>query len=305
MERKVWLNALKIALTLAAALLLARKIDFHALGPLLQRCQWGFLLGCLLAQVATSLLVAWRWRLLWDLQGLPLRKYLYFVYLGYFFNAFLPSSATSEAIRVLAFGKKYGAVQESIGVNLMARGLGFILQMGLAGGSLWYYRDELRAMGLFQRASLNGFALGLALAGLSLVAVAAYRFRARLGRQKWLLEMDRIRKDKPLLAGALGLTALIQIASILGFWLLFMSLYPQVRLWQIVLFPAIIQVILMLPISFGGVGLREYLNLLFFSDIAGIPKDIIFALSVLGYAPNLFMALTGWTWMLFRRMRSE
>jgi hypothetical protein len=53
------------------------------------------------------------------------------------------------------------------------------------------------------------------------------------------------------------------------------------------------------------VGLREYLNLLFFSDIAGIPKDIIFALSILGYVPTLFMAFTGWAWMLFRRVRGE
>ena len=145
MNRKVWMNALKFILTFAAIYLIARKVDFSALGPVLKRCDWGYLIAAVLAQVATSLLVAWRWRLLWGLKGLPLQKFLYFVYLGYFFNAFLPSSAGAEAIRVLAFGKKYGAVQESIGVNLMARGLGFALQMAIAFGSLWYYRDELTA----------------------------------------------------------------------------------------------------------------------------------------------------------------
>src|SRR5207237_872446 len=107
MGRKFWLSSLKLVLTFAAVFLITRKIDFKTVVPLLERCRWEFLLGCVAANVGTSLLVAWRWRLLWGLQGLPLRKYLYFVYLGYFFNAFLPSSATSEAIRVLAFGKKY------------------------------------------------------------------------------------------------------------------------------------------------------------------------------------------------------
>jgi uncharacterized membrane protein YbhN (UPF0104 family) len=305
MGRKPWLSVLKLILTFAALYLIAGKIDFKSLLPLLRQCNWAYLAGSVLAQVGTSLLVAWRWRLLWGLQGLPLRKYLYFVYLGYFFNSFLPSSAGSEAIRVLAFGRKYGAVQESIGVNLVARGLGFVLQMILAFGSLWYYRHELRAMGLFERFSINGATLSLAAAAGAALLFAVYHFRGRLKTQKWVGEMDRIRKDKRLVAEAMVITALIQVVTILGLWLLFRSLYPQVKLWQIVLFPAIIQLILMLPISFGGVGLREYLNLLFFSDIAGIPRDTTFAVSILGYVPILFMALVGWSWMMFRRLRSD
>jgi uncharacterized membrane protein YbhN (UPF0104 family) len=305
MGRKSWLSALKLILTFAAVYLIARKIDFTSLFPLLKQCNGFYLAGSVLAQVGTSLLVAWRWRLLWGLQGLPLRKYLYFVYLGYFFNSFLPSSAGSEAIRVLAFGRKYGAVQESIGVNLVARGLGFLLQMILAFGSLWYYRRELSAMGLFERLSINGLTLGLAAAAGAAMVLAVYLLRGRLRTQRWAAEINRIRKDKRLVAEAMAVTALIQVVTILGLWLLFRSLYPPVMLWQIVLFPAIIQVILMLPISFGGVGLREYLNLLFFSDIAGIPKDTTFAVSILGYVPILFMALVGWSWMMFRRLRSD
>jgi glycosyltransferase 2 family protein len=305
MGRKFWLSALKLVLTLAALFLITSKINFKTLLPLLGQCHWAYLLGCVLAQVGTSILIAWRWRLLWGLQGLGLHKYLYFVYLGYFFNAFLPSSATAEAIRVLAFGKKYGAVQASIGVNLMARGLGFILQMVLAFSSIWYYREELKSMGIFDRFALNRLTTGLIAAGFLALIIAGYYFRRQLHKQRWIEEMNRIRKDKPLLIKAMLVTAMIQVVTILGLWFLFMSLYPLVRLWQIVLFPAIIQIILMLPISFGGVGMREYLNLLFFSDIAGIPKDTTFAVSILGYVPILFMAFVGWAWMLFRRLRSD
>ena len=155
MDRKRWLSALKIALTLASLYLIARRVDFRSLWPILERCRFGYLAGCIAALVASSFLTAYRWRLLWNLRDLPLRKYLYFVYLGYFFSAFLPSAASSEAIRVVAFGRKYGAVQESIGVNLLARAMGFLLQVAIGAASLWGYRSELLASGLFERLHLN------------------------------------------------------------------------------------------------------------------------------------------------------
>jgi uncharacterized membrane protein YbhN (UPF0104 family) len=103
----------------------------------------------------------------------------------------------------------------------------------------------------------------------------------------------------------MGISVLIQVVTIFAMWLLFKSLIPEVRLWQVVLFPGIIQMILLLPISFGGMGVREYLNILFYSDIAGLPRDTVFAVSLLGYVPTLSLALWGWGWMMFRRVRSR
>jgi glycosyltransferase 2 family protein len=305
MGSKRWLSALKIILTLASLYLIARRVDFPSLWPILERCRIGYLAACITALVASSFLTAYRWRLLWNLRDLPLRKYLYFVYLGYFFSAFLPSAASSEAIRVVAFGRKYGAVQQNIGVNLLARGMGFVVQVAIGVPSLWAYRSELLASGLFARMALNRTALwtaGLAAAAAILVLIA---FRAQLARQRWLVEIRRVLKDPKLWAGAMGISVLIQVVTIFAMWLLFKSLIPEVRLWQVVLFPGIIQMILLLPISFGGMGVREYLNILFYSDIAGLPRDTVFAVSLLGYVPTLSLALWGWGWMMFRRVRSR
>jgi len=303
MGRKPWLNGLKLVLTLASLFLIARRVDFKSLWPILVQCRWGWLLASITVLVAGSFLTAWRWRLLWRLPGLALHKYLYFVYLGYFFSSFMPSTATSEAIRIVAFGRKYGAVQESIGVNLLARGMGLLLQLGIGAASVWMYRDELMASGLLGRLHLNTPVLAGAAALAAAAAAVLFLLRARLSRQRWLAEIRRILNDKPLVAAAMGVTLLIQVAAILSMWCLFRSLYPAVQLWQIVLFPALIQVILFLPISFGGVGVREYLNIFFFSDLAGIPRDTVFAISILGYVPTLSLALWGWGWMMFRRIR--
>jgi glycosyltransferase 2 family protein len=288
-------------LTLCALVLIARKIDFHTLVPLLKQCRWEFLLLSALSMVAGSLLATYRWKILWNRPELAFRKYLFFVYMGYFFNSFLPSAAISDTIRVLAFGHKYGSLQQNIGVNLFARGIGFAMQLGFSVLSLIYFRQDLQQLDFFHRMKWNSFSVALASACLLAAVGAAFFFRAWLFRQPWMLEIGRLLKDRRLVVITIILSALLQFSSILSTWLVFLSVYPEAKLWQITFFLAIIQIILILPISFGGLGAREYLCILFFSDIGGMPKDSTFAASILGYIPVLTLALAGGLWMAFRK----
>jgi uncharacterized membrane protein YbhN (UPF0104 family) len=292
---------MKWVLTLLALILIARKIDFHAIVPLLKQCRWEFLLLSALSMAAGSLLAAYRWKVLWNRPELAFRKYLFFVYMGYFFNSFLPSAAISDAIRVLAFGHKYGSLQQNIGVNLFARGIGFAMQVGFSVVSLVYFRRDLQELDFFQRMKWNSAGAVLALAFLVAAIGAGFYFRAKLFRQPWMVEIGRLLRDRRLLFITIILSALLQFSSILGTWLVFLSVYPEAQLWQITFFLAIIQIILILPISFGGLGAREYLCILFFSDIGGMPKDATFAASILGYLPVLALALAGGLWMAFRK----
>jgi uncharacterized membrane protein YbhN (UPF0104 family) len=303
--KRTWIGLLKGALTLIALFLILRKVDFHAVVPLLRQARPGFLALCLAGQVATALFVAMRWKLLWNTRELQLRKYLFFVFVGYFFNSFLPSSAAAEAIRVVAFGRKYGAVQENIGVNILARGLGLVLQILLAAGSLWWFRQDLARVDFFAKLGVNRGAALLLAGGVAAVVAAGLLFRRKLASQKWLAEMRRVLEDKPLVLKAFGVTILLQASTIFSTWALFMSLYPRVKFWQIVVFPSIVQTILMLPVSFGGVGVRDYLNILLFSDIGGIPADATLAISILGYILIVILALMGGLWMAFRKYDSD
>ncbi|MEO6097428.1 MAG: lysylphosphatidylglycerol synthase transmembrane domain-containing protein [Fibrobacteria bacterium] len=288
-------------LTLFALVMIARKIDFHTIAPLLKQCRWEFLLLSALSMVAGSLLTAYRWKILWNRPELAFRKYLFFVYMGYFFNSFLPSAAISDAIRVLAFGQKYGSLQQNIGVNLFARGIGFAMQVGFSVLSLIYFRRDLQKLDFFQSMKWNSLSVALAFVILVAGIGAAFFFRVKLFRQPWMLEIGRLMRNRRLLFITIILSALLQFSSIISTWLVFLSVYPEAKLWQITFFLAIIQIILILPISFGGLGAREYLCILFFSDIGGMPKDSTFAASILGYLPVLSLALAGGLWMAFRK----
>ncbi len=246
--------------------------------------------------------IAVRWQAMLQLPELRLHKYLYFVFLGNFFSFFLPSSAAAEAVKVLAFGHKYGRLQENIGIAIFARAAGLGIQIVLGGTGLFIFNDELRESGLAQRFSLDILPLLVFLSFLVLALTLVWRYKAALSRQIWIATLVRISQDRPMLVRILGWTLLIQILSVIAVYCLFLSIHPQVQIWQVMLFPAIIQIILMLPISFGGVGVREYLNLLFFTDLGRIPPDVTVAVSILGYLPLFLIAGLGGMWMASRRL---
>ncbi len=299
----IGLTALKWAVAAVAVYFVLRRISFHNIGPALMGANWWLLGLSILFQYGMVFLNALRWKILLRHPGVGLGKYLYFIFMGLFFNLFLPSPAVSEGVKVLAFGRKYGSLQQNIGVTLFARGIGVLTQLLIGLIALSKYYSELKAKGFYDHIALRTswiVALGLALvAG----AFVLFRFRATLIKQVWISTMVEAGRDGTLLIKTILLTVAIQIFAAVCVYLVFLSVLPHVDFWKVVFFVTLIQAILILPFSFGGVGVREYLVLFFFCNIGGMPPTAVFAANMLGYVPLLLQAMTGGAWMLFRRAR--
>ncbi|MDB5105074.1 MAG: hypothetical protein JWP91_2763 [Fibrobacteres bacterium] len=294
-------TALKWLLAAAAVYVVFRKVSVPGIWPAIQSANPWPLLGCLIAILTASVLNAYRWKQLLRAPNLGMVKYLYFIFVGHFFNLFMPSSVAAEAVKVVAFGKRYGNLQQNIGITLVARGMGFLTQMVIGAAALALYFRELRASGLFARLHAPWMlAGGLVLAAL-IGALVLFRLRGWLARQAWVEAMLEVARDKPLLVRTAVLTAGIQILSVLSGYCLYLSVFADAPFGKVTLFILIIQLILMIPFSMGGVGVREYLVILFFSDLGGMPRDAVFAANLLGYVPLILMAMTGGGWILFRR----
>jgi uncharacterized membrane protein YbhN (UPF0104 family) len=289
----------KVLATAAFVVLIVRKVDFSAVWPIIRQCRWEWFFFSIFLQYAASVLNAVRWRMLWPLPGLPLHKYLYFVFLGYFFNAFLPSAALSDAVRVLAFGRKYGNIQENIGVNLLARGIGAFAQLLVTGGVALFFVSEWKDLRV--PVQFRWSMIFIMLAVVFVAGLAAWITRRRWREWRWIRAIRAVLADKGLATRVFVVSLLLQVVMACATYLLFLSLYPETRFWHIVCLMALVQVALLVPLTVGGVGMREYLNLVFFSDVAGIPADVVLGVSLLGYIPFLLMALTGGGWMLFRQ----
>lgn len=299
------LTALKWLLAAAAVYVVFRKISVPGILPALQSADPWPLLGSLAAITIASILNAYRWKILLKAPNLGVIKYLYFVFVGHFFNLFMPSSVASEAVKVVAFGRRYGNLQQNIGITLVARGMGMLAQAAIGAAALFLYFGELRESGLFERLFdrrvTPWIPIGALGAGIIAGLAAVFLLRRRLARQKWVQAMLEAARDRNRMAKTAVLTAGIQILSALSGYCLFLSVFDDAPFGKVVLFILIIQVILMIPFSMGGVGVREYLALLLFSDLGGMPRESVFAANLLGYVPLIILAMAGGAWILFRR----
>lgn len=296
--------ALKALIAAACIAFVVHKVPWSQVGPALERCRYGLIALAVALQFAVAVANAARWKLLArGTPDLPLHKFLYFVLMGQFTNLFMPTYVAAEAVKVFAFGRKYGGTQENIGIALLSRSAGMAVQALMAGVGFALYARELRDRGVFARARLDATTLGLGLAAIAALIAAAWWFRRGLKAQVWFKTIMSISRDRGLLMRTLGWTLLIQLLAAGSSYCLFLSLWPDTHFWQVVLFTTLILAALSLPFGFGGVGVREYLNLLFFTEVGGIPAHITFAVNIVGYAPVLAVALTGGAWMAFRRLR--
>lgn len=294
-------SALKWLVAAVAIYIVANRVSMPGIWPAVKAADPLPLFACLVLVLLVSVLNAYRWKVLLRAPDLGLMKYLYFVFVGHFCNLFMPSSLASEAVKVIAFGRRYGNLQQNVGLTLVARGMGMLGQLLIGAMALALYFRELRDLDLFSRLSINWLWPAIGALGLATVGVLAFLYRRKLAAQEWVRTVARISRDGNLLAKTAALTAIIQVLSALSGYCLYLSVFPDAPFGKVVLFILIIQAILMIPFSMGGVGVREYLVILFFSDLGGMPPDAAMAANLLGYIPLIILAAAGGVWILFRR----
>ncbi len=131
--------ALKGLVAVACLYMVFHKVPWIDVGPALRRCDPAYVLLSILITFAVVIANALRWKALFRRPDMPLRKFLYFVFLGQFFNLFLPTYVAAEALKVLAFGRKYGSTQENIGIALLTKTTGMAIQLLMGGVGLLLY----------------------------------------------------------------------------------------------------------------------------------------------------------------------
>jgi uncharacterized membrane protein YbhN (UPF0104 family) len=305
---KAVVNLLKLVVTAVAVWLVWNKVDFKGLGPPLRAADLGWLGLFIVLQFVIVYLNAARWRCLVAHPGTPLRKYLYYVFVGTFLALILPSAALAEGARTYAFGKRYGGVQTNFAAILFARLSGFVIQLAFMAGALFFAWPAVAGLPLWE-----SLAFDLRPALLAVLAVAMG------GVFIWIFLRDRAlsfgRAFGEYLRGGVAArlrllrvtvySLVIQLLAMISTWALFRSVGADLEFWHIAVIPTLVQVILLLPVSFGGVGVREYLNVFLFTRLAGVSAETTLVASLLAYTSWLALAATGGAWFLFRRTRKN
>ncbi|HOT90032.1 MAG TPA: lysylphosphatidylglycerol synthase transmembrane domain-containing protein [Anaerolineae bacterium] len=296
--RQRWLNLARIALSLGTLALLLHQVGGDEVARVLRCADLRWLgLAALLFLVGIVIRV-FRWRAL--LHGLGVRPpfwllcKLYLV--GNFFNTILPSGFGGDVVRVLELAQqdRQAAAVGTVVVDrltgilsLMALGLLVLpFTRGLAPWLVW----------MFIAIAVGGLAGG----ALLLEGKLLRRVTARLPRALSLAGEGKLAAIYAAVTGsgaravwlALLLSTLFNLVNIAVYWLCGLAVGMTVKLGFYFVFVPLLSLTLLIPISVGGLGARDWVAQPLFGSV-GVPDAVAAGMTLSVYAVTLAVGLIG------------
>lgn len=297
--KKVALNILKVAVSVGGLAYIFWKVPFsdvcgHWTSTALP---WiGLILACTVFSMAIQ---ANRWRglLLDEGKKIPFRTFYAYIALGYFFNNLLPSGFGGDAVKTIAFGKRFGNMANSVAAVAISR------VMGLLAMFLCFFAMLPFVVSRYQiPAMYTGVVCAVALVSLFIIVGGLFSDKIKLpanltNKVPFFVKLQdafsiyRGYKKAFLLSGLDSVW--LQLSSIAIHYAYFQAVGVPVDVATITVFMTITITVSMLPISINGIGIREGVNVSLFTGLLGIPADTVLAAALIGYIPMLFQAIQG------------
>ena len=259
---------IKAAVTLALIYWLIARVDVETVRHTLAQSNLAYILLSFFTLSAVFSVGCIRWWVLIGHLGLsiPFRQVLPSYYLGVFFNNFLPTGVGGDVVRTVHLNLRGHSAKSLISSALADRFIGLVVML-LMGAISILLSPELRveedqkvylialiALGVLSGALLFWFSDRLPMESLS-------RRYQHTRIRKAILDIIRLcltyrTAVKPVFAAML-LSIVVQSLAILTYYLLANSIGIELSLVTFFAFVSIVQLATSLPISIGGLGIRE------------------------------------------------
>jgi len=242
--------------------------------------------------------------------AVSLRQAMVLYWVGVFFNNVLLGNIGGDAIRIYDMRRLTGETIRAAAATFMDRFVGLFSTCFLALGAC-VFLAELRRPGLVTIlipvfATLVGLlTLGLSRRlGLLVQNVLLRLLPARVGGILAELRQNFVvyRHKAPLLFGVWCVSLGVQFSRILVYWTAGAAVGLEVGLRFFIGFQPVAAIIAALPISVGGLGVREGVLVELFGGI-GVEESLAFATSILGYAAGILASLLGGIAFIVRRIQ--
>jgi len=297
---------------------LAHIVDWRQVWSNVRTMDIAWITAGLLCFTPVLIVVSWRWRMLLSVHGVHLRfwRILELTMIGQFFSAIGVGTTGGDVIKIFyaarAVPQRRAAVAFTIIVDRVI-GLIALLIFGvlisIPNLALLTSRPETKAA----TATFYFFALG----GVSVAILASVGpFVMKIQTLRNLVKkLPLVHRGASLFmayehtARAFGINLLALVGSIpshicitlMGFCVLeAMHLQPQPDFFTSCAIIAMVNMLIALPVSLAGLGVRETLYIMFFA-LLGIDKDHAFAFSITCFVMNLFWCLVGAPFYFFYR----
>lgn len=284
------IQVLKMALSLFLLVYLIKAIDWRNSLQLALRADLMMMFGAVALLTLERVLSVVKWRLFLTAKGSTITFWRLFIinYVGGFWGLILPSSVSADIVRGFYLSKATADLNltvTSMATDRFISGIALVFIACLGG---WYagYQPGLQY--------LHHLILVIALIMVTaIVLLFQHGFLRWLDRRiiqkfidwkivqvarKWIVSCLEYQKYPGLLSLAFLLSLSVQVVRVLVFYVVARGFNLDAPLIYYVVFIPLIMVLIMLPISIGGIGVREVSFVSFFS-LAGMPESGAFAIS--------------------------
>lgn len=315
MKKTVFTSVLKYCLNITIGILilgfLFTRVPVKDVAQVISRSKPQLFLLSLLIGVVSIAFTTLRWQVLLRYVGYRY-NFMFLLKLGFislFFNIYVPSGLAGDFARVMMLlkGKKFEdrklAISNITASVITDRVSGMVGLLFLATMSLFFYYRILadsRIIFIFL------------LAGIIIILIFLVLFSRRVQRFfknmlkfnskfldfikntfKDLIDALHIyRKNYSVFIKVIPISILSHLCVILYFYTLSRSVEVDISFLKFVVFVPIIEIVASIPLSFGGVGIREAATILLFG-LQGVPASVAMSISLLSFALILILGLFG------------
>lgn len=281
--KKVVVNLLKLAVSVAAIWWVLSKIEFKEVLTLFSTANYWYLAVALVLVAISYILSGFRQNLSFRSTGAHISPTLNLklFWLGLFYNLFLPSGIGGDGVKVYLVNKyRQNGVKKNIGAMLVNRVAGLVA-IGMITIFLYYFSgDEFKIdwIGWLCVPALYTF----------------YYFVLKIFLKSFV----------PIHAGLFGWSLFLQLVQLVAAICILYSFNQFTNISEYLFVFFLSAVATALPITVGGVGARE-MAFVVLANILHLDRELAVALSVMFYILSAISSLGGIYWVFFPPFRKE
>lgn len=309
--KKRALTALQIVFTLGVLYLVFRDPAKRAeMAELIGRANRWWLLAGFLLYGSVEIVSGYRWHLLLRVQGINLgsARLVALVLIGLFFNFFIPGGTGGDVVKIYYLLKETPGQRVIALLSVIVDRIAGVVALGLIaiyfGITRWHWLTDSPETARYAIPGL--IALGSSLAGLHFTYIITrhnliHKLPARLPGRDKLAELasayNLYGKAWRTSLAALGISLAAHVGYFGVFYCAAQSFrqpgLPTPTLADLSAIMPIVNTITALPISLGGIGVREGLFQIFLGHLCGVGSAVAVMISSVGYLLTLAWGLVG------------
>ena len=312
MVKKIFIPLLKILISFVLIIFLLTKLGLQeVISQFATANIWWLIVGIATFSLS-NLLGSFQWYFIMKTRGidLPLGEVISYYYVGLFFNNFLIGYVGGDAIRIFDISKASGKSSHAISTVFFDRLIGFVMltTLALVAGIAW--------RNIFHSKSIIVIILLIFICWIiSFIVLFNERFAKKIG---WAFRFilpskisDRIREiyssinsfkhEKKTILSVLIISFVIQSLRIFVHYFAALSVGVHIHIKYFFVFIPVIALLASLPISIGGIGIRESSGVALFSQVNFYQPQAIVAMEFLAYVIGLLSTIPGGLFFMMRK----